>query len=406
MNVLRKLRRFSNVVFSIDGTNTRRTGLVRQDSDHLLSYYESSIPNESSHYVRSRSPNKPPAKHRIRKHSTDSSSSAYSNNEAEPQEPGSESSASVTKRLGTPSKGSADRRRLAIVQVDTLSDGARRALHSSSSSAASTIRERRGYNNDLAGLALVAPPDAAVHSYTHLTPPPTAPLPADNSNRVQRTAVQAGHHRAASDIAAKPFHSRNPQDRRMTDNDDAASPSPAPPPSDTLRSTAADHRPVGESLLSAQDGVYQDQTDPSLIRTPRLGEGKEIHVPVAAPVVVNLEQSAQSRSGNLPPRSSSPAASSVSGHGHGSRGTPAYHVFGIFWIIDALTSDADCFCCLGGHATSGHPRPPRPHTSAQETVSDIHHIRSPAFGVSATKSPSMSDIRGITEAGSAEQGQE
>ena len=352
MNVLRKLRRFSNALLSIDETNiTRRTDLVRQDSDHLLSYYESSIPNETTHYIRSRSPNKPPAKHRIRKRSTGSStsSSAYSNNEAEPHEQrGSESSASVTKRLGTPSKGSADRRRLAIVQVDTLGDSARKALHDlSSSSATGTIRERRGYKNDLTGLALIAPPDAAVHSYSHLTPPPTAPLPVDNSNRVQRTAaLQAGHHRAASDFMTKSFqvHSRNSQTRRMADNDNhAASPSPpAPPISDTPRSvisTAAEREPVGQSLLSAQYGVYQDANYLSPIRTPRIGEGKEIHVPVAAPVVVNLEQSAQPKSGNPPPRSTSPATSSVSGHhGLSSRGTSTYHVFGIFWIIDALTS--------------------------------------------------------------------
>src|SRR5205807_570978 len=113
--------------------------------------------------------------------------------------------------------------------------------------------------------ALVAPPDAAVHSYTHLTPPPTAPLPADNSNRVQKTAAQAGHHRAASDTATKTFHSRNLQNRRMADNDDAASSSPAPPQSDTSRSTAAERGSVRQSLLSAQYGVYQDQNNLSPI---------------------------------------------------------------------------------------------------------------------------------------------
>ena len=347
MNALRKLRRVSNAVFSLDGTNTKRTDLVRQDSDLLLSYYESSIPNENSHYIPSHSPAKLTAQHRTRKLSTDSStsSSAYSHNEAEPQEQtdaGSESSAGVTKRLGAPSKGSADRRRLAIVQLD---DSARKALHDLS--AIGTIRERRGYKNDLAGLALVAPPDAAVHSYTHLTPPSTAPLPADNSNRGQKTAVQGGHHRAASDIATKTPYSRNLRNRRMADNDcdsNAASPSPAPPPpsdaSQSVISTTAERGPVGQCSLSAQYGVYRDLNNPSPIRTPQIGEGKGIHVPVAAPVVVNLEQSAQPRLGNLPPlRSSSPTTSSVS-HGNRESCQPAsiYHVSGIFFIFDALTS--------------------------------------------------------------------
>jgi hypothetical protein len=41
----------------------KRTELVRQNSDQLLSYYESSIPNEAAHYPRSSSPNKPVSAH-------------------------------------------------------------------------------------------------------------------------------------------------------------------------------------------------------------------------------------------------------------------------------------------------------------------------------------------------------
>jgi len=325
------LQRLSDL-FQLDNHGIRRTQLVRQNSDHLFSYYESSIPNEAAHYPRSPSPNKPvSAYHHSRTHSGDSSSSAYSNNEADqndPRDTGSETSASVTKRLGTPSKGGADRRRLAIVQLDSSSNGSQFNPPSDMPTTTSSIRQRRGYNN-LAGLALIAPPDAASHTYTHLTPPSTAPL-TDMMSRGPFLQDKT-HHRSASDIvssrpamdATKTSRGWRFQSKRLNDHKSSDTRALIDPSQSTSPKFADQAHSPYLTLDLADFG--------SPIGTPLIGEAKDVHVPVAAPIVMNLENVGQPKTTYLTQRADSPASSTVCGHGQSSTMTSqttngVYHV--------------------------------------------------------------------------------
>ena len=149
-----------------------------------------------------------------RKHSTSSSDYSYDSDEP-----------TTTRRGTTPSKGGADRRRVAIVQMPSF-------------------RSRRGQT----GLALVAPPDAAPTNYTNLTPPPTVNIPSD-----QETNSKA------------------------TNDDDQSS---------SRRSQSASKRLTPNIPL----------TPVSLFSpvTPEIGQGKDIYIPVAGPIVVNLDSHSRS----------------------------------------------------------------------------------------------------------------
>ena len=128
-----------------------------------------------------------------------------------------------TRRGTTPSKGGADRRRVAIVQMPSL-------------------RSRRGQT----GLALVAPPDAAPTNYTHL---PTANIPSDQDTSLHQKHILT---------AAKDTHDDDQNSSRRLQ-----SPS---------RGLTTSHIP--SPMFSPV--------------TPEIGQAKEIHIPVAGPIVVNL----------------------------------------------------------------------------------------------------------------------
>ncbi|KAF8897249.1 hypothetical protein BD779DRAFT_1795983 [Infundibulicybe gibba] len=113
-----------------------------------------------------------------------SSSSEYSDSERETRKPKSPKSkqSKSRRRSSVPVQGNADRRRLAVVQMDSVAENKTYSDpgHGEDKAAAtpkSTIRSRRGHEQNLAGIALVAPPDAAVDTYTQLTPPPAQPTP-------------------------------------------------------------------------------------------------------------------------------------------------------------------------------------------------------------------------------------
>jgi len=170
-----------------------------------------------------------------------------------------------------------------------------------------SIRSRRGHKSNLAGLALVAPPDAALRTYTQLTPPSTAPISADYLNSSMSTAHQdnKGHHRSASEItkpssrdvgglrAAQgptPYEART-KGRKYEDKYNGRAPrlqetgpSRSPSPTHSTKSSKSERGP-----LSPLDSNHPSMFSP--IVTPRIGEGKDIHVPVAAPVVVSLDKS-------------------------------------------------------------------------------------------------------------------
>jgi hypothetical protein len=365
MKTLQLLKRFSNIFLSLDDPSNKRTQLARQNSDLLFSYYESSIPNEGPHYTRSptQDTGRTPANHPTRKLSNSSSSSSdYSNDETTRtfvRDTGSETSASVTKRLNAPSDGGADRRRMAIVQMDNADeDGTRKPLPSTASASASgSIRQRRGYRNDLAGLALVAPPDAALHTYTHLTPPSTAPITGDFSHQGSMAAGHhhdRGHHRSTSEVIpsqsvrsrrfsvrgiTKRLRSPDSQSTSKT-SDSNTTPPLSPGGSQFATFIIADRDTIPQGSMDSPEYRSQSMVDtyPPLI-TPRVGEKKEIDIPVAAPIVVSLEQATQlkSKSTMVPTlNTGSPAASTI---GHGNHTTsylsPAnatlHHVPGVFY---------------------------------------------------------------------------
>ncbi|KAJ3516209.1 hypothetical protein NLJ89_g1269 [Agrocybe chaxingu] len=278
------LKRLSYVLAFVGDINPKRPTLVREPSENLLSYYESSIPNESPNYVRSSTPEKAPSRpihHHARKISTTSTSSSDYSDESETtdaHDAGSETSASVTRRSNTPSKDAADRRRVAIVEMDTVHEGTLKS-HSDLASNPGSLRSRRGHNSSLAGLALVAPPDAALRTYTQLTPPSTAPATGDYDGDSLVTVHQdRGHHRSASEnTATKTASSRDTgtmgisqgalsstmTERSRTRGKDKNN-NKAPPPSFAFQRTTASRSPSptrsapaqGRALLSPPDSVY------------------------------------------------------------------------------------------------------------------------------------------------------
>ncbi|KAI0662993.1 hypothetical protein C8Q70DRAFT_907616, partial [Cubamyces menziesii] len=130
-----------------------------------------------------------------------------------------------TRRPSVPTEGGADRRRLAIVEMDAPAPHSAsrkrskqfdaRSTHdpgsSSSSSpmstttAGTTLYSRRGVH--IGGLALVAPPDASPKTYTNLTPPSTAPVGADRGSHPPPAG--SSHYHAHARSASEAVHSRS-----------------------------------------------------------------------------------------------------------------------------------------------------------------------------------------------------
>lgn len=343
------LKRLSYVLAFIgDAAPTRsRSKPAKDRSDNVLSYYESSIPNESRNSAQPA--DHPPGNH-TRKASTTSVSSdsdySYDSETTDAKGATSEASSGVTRRSSTPSKGGADRRRVAIVQMDTVNEGSYKNS-SDTSSLSSSLHSRRGNKSKLAGLALVAPPDAALRTYTHLTPPLSAPVTTDSTNNSLLTAHQdKGHNRSASEISS----SKNVSPRDFADivgasqasipdeQDSAKEPAgeghsnnnlsmlitAARSPSPDKQSAKGDQENRSRELLHPLNGGHPSQSVIDIfspIVTPDIGEGKEIFDPVAGPVVVKLEDISMKGRSSLSWRSESPALASV--HTHSRSSTPS-----------------------------------------------------------------------------------
>lgn len=352
------LKRFSYVLAFIADPSQTRPKVSKDRPDPLLSYYQSSIPNQSRNYAGSSSTSQNEsatrsANHHTRKMSLTSMSSdsdySYDSDEKDDvfhsdtnasKSTAAEVSSPATRRSGTPSKGGADRRRMAIVQMDSVNELRGYKSSSETTSSSNSIRSRRGLKSNLTGLALVAPPDAALRTYSHLTPPSTAPVAADYMNHHILTARQdnkgQGHNRSASENPPKPS-SRDtdrqkastqgtqsailPENNKRTkvENDNngshsLADPMPRSPSPESPKPN--DDRDHAHGLLSPPTTSYPsahiiDMFSP--IVTPNIGEGKEIHVPVAGPVVVKLDDVIEPRNQQPTPswRNESPALSSA-----------------------------------------------------------------------------------------------
>lgn len=289
------------------------------------------------------------------------SSSDYSEASDSVDEPFSDLDGSVTsaakRRSNIPSLGGSDRRRLAIVQMETLQE----AMASDTNSSASSIRSRRGLSTQLAGLALVAPPDASSKTYTHLTPPTstTARPRKEDTYRLGQGEQSPRSEKASSrDIGTDDTETDNKnRDRVPLTNKHIPrthsllspatrplEPTPKPSPYETQRAMLS---PV--SRLDRHNSSAQTSGFPTPLITPEIGASKEIHVPVAAPVVVNLA----SKDAVQPRRTTSAQRSPVDPASHvDTSATPST-------AFDPIQTSGFVHYQPGLHATAG-PLPPPP----------------------------------------------
>ncbi|KAJ8522964.1 hypothetical protein ONZ45_g534 [Pleurotus djamor] len=314
------------------GQPTARPVLARDNTstDRLLSYYQSALAGQGSYAYDGRGRSPSPVKsdtvrlqHHKRESSVDSSfssSSDYSVDSplASPSDgsrttatpPSSSSTNKVRRRSSVPSEGGEDRRRLAIVQLDSPAVDSKH-LHAVSEAESPdsphNLRSRRGLNTRLDGLALMAPPDAAARTYTQLTPPPTAPIvtvsverPPGRTQTYHSSIADSatGHHRSASEVAPSPnLRHKSSRDANTIFSNGTAQAALKPlvahpqtrSPSPGHISDASDSS-FRRNLSSAQTtpSTQSARRDTKPIPTPEIGQEKQIGAPVAPPVVMNL----------------------------------------------------------------------------------------------------------------------
>lgn len=303
-----------------------RPNLVRRDTDQILSYYQSDLAGRP--YDHDNQPRPLLSRHDSRDSRSSSDYSAELLKEARacaPERPTAPqaSHSQHTRRPSAPSQERTDRRRLAIIEVDSslppsVSRKGSRGATSSSGVSPSSLLLRRGIHVN--GLALVAPPDASPATYTNLTPPPTAPVvPGDRLDYITPSSAAHTHARSASEAVGKLTHLRHQASRDIGIVGTSAisrivkmsspstppnershpfmgssglevpifqtpsksrSPSPGALTPDLSNSTTPSH---GESFFNTPT---MHAEDPAL--TPAIGEGKDIRQPVVGPVVVDL----------------------------------------------------------------------------------------------------------------------
>lgn len=278
MFVYLKRRLLISIPLIAGSTSEPRSLGERSDTENLLSYYESPLADKP--YQNKRRPT--PLSRQLSGGSTsDSDYSASSHSDY--------STPSTSKRSTLPSEGASDRRRVAIVEMDTVVQTAK----------------RHGRRKDSFGsLALVAPPDASPKSYTQLTPPLTAPT-SDKHYSTSKVDSPSGdelkfHQRSHSEIssprksprdvgivgtARQPIildletvnESGNPLQPPIFIHPQSRSPGPSSP--------AASH-----SASSLLPPLKRRSTGQSIVvRTPEIGTEKPIDAPVAGPVVVDID---------------------------------------------------------------------------------------------------------------------
>jgi hypothetical protein len=173
--------------------------LTQQDSDTLLSYYGSEDAGGTySPTSLDQETLNPPGKE-VSASSSGSTAREDSNKSTLPK---TEFPAG-SRRSGTRSEGGTDRRRLAIVQMDSSNGDPMdpSCNYTGDSLSSNSLRSRRGFGDRLGDLALVAPPDASPRMYTYLTPPSTAPASSDRMIQPDSTTHSnfGLHHRSQSD---------------------------------------------------------------------------------------------------------------------------------------------------------------------------------------------------------------
>lgn len=236
------------------------------------------------------------------------------------------------KRPSVPSEGGADRRRLAIVELDDSLPASLTRKRSQASyhrsdvtgATTTTISSRRGIYVE--GLALVAPPDASPRTYTNLTPPSTAPLFTEHLSAIHPPLA---HQRSQSDVTTATPKSRH-QHKSSRDIgivgavSSSAEPHERPVPAVgsqpaalkvPIFQTPTDSRSTtpgsnGRTPDMSESGTLSPQVPFSAAlatsghteeaMTPAIGESKEITRPVVGPVIVNTSDALRHRAQDRP----------------------------------------------------------------------------------------------------------
>ena len=227
-----------------------------------------------------------------------------------------------------PSEGGADRRRLAIVELDdslpaSLTRKRSQVSHRHgdvSGTTTTTLSSRRGIHVE--GLALVAPPDASPRTYTDLTPPSTAPLSTEPPPSALRSLA---HQRSQSEVTTAIPKSRHQHKSSRDIGIVGAVPSSAEPHERPVLpavgsqpaalkvpifQTPADSRsPTPGSNARTPDLSESGTLSPQIpfsatlatsghteeAMTPAIGESKDITQPVVGPVIVNTSEALRHR---------------------------------------------------------------------------------------------------------------
>ncbi|KAJ7179394.1 hypothetical protein C8R46DRAFT_942009 [Mycena filopes] len=360
-----------------------RPKLGRQETDLLASYYQSPLADQGVVYRPPQHTTRPIHRRSLSGNSTSSSdysssggTSDHSIEEVEPEPPS-------TRRGSVPTEGGADRRRLAIVQMDSVPEA----------DSSKSIRSRRGLDTRLEGLALIAPPDAAPKSY-EFTPPTSAPPTAARS---MPHPEDKGHSRSASE-ATKTLKSKPSRDVGIVGTVPPQPTSAPLEPPKKLRLQIA-----SESLLpvvfqephasragtpnvlgtpsdspSPPQALQRRSTDLSIqsVYTPEIGQPKEIHVPVASPVVVDLGPDASLRVGNSTFDRRSPALQVVEPRGASPLPLSSYLHYqpGVHATAGPLPPPPRAIFNIDP-STPPPPRPPRLHSPPPRRRGDLDVVK-------------------------------
>ncbi|KAH8106167.1 hypothetical protein BXZ70DRAFT_420932 [Cristinia sonorae] len=422
---------------SLSAPANLRPNIVRRETDQILSYYQSEhagqsgVPDdeEDASYARSSS-RLDAASTRSYTPSNYSSDSHYDNPESPVQvkrqrsrRGGADSlvterSAHSRRPSGGPSEGNSDRRRLAIVELDSPAppsllprSGLRKdkSLDAGFSLGSGSVQSRRG--NHIRELALVAPPDASPTTYTNLTPPPSAPIVPE---RILEATKATAHSRSASAVAypaqrhlrhkssrdigivgttemhAIPERVKGNSIRRRNHVEEEVEGLRPPifqtPGKSRSPSPAAQTPDLSDSMTTSFTEPYQ--TTPLSVPSPRgplltpeIGEGKDIKQPVVGPVVVNLGSDHAMRR-PIPSPHFSPASPTVIGP----RGKPVspyiFYEPGVHATAGPLPPPPKSIFDADNKPNSPPPRPPR--------------LRTP-FGTPAAQSSAIPDIQALKE---------
>ncbi|KAF8639957.1 hypothetical protein AX17_001207 [Amanita inopinata Kibby_2008] len=250
-----------------------------------------------------------------------------------------------------------DRRRLAIVEMETCNEGRiKSASEHGHGSAAS--HSRRAAVPNLTGLALVAPPDASPLSYTQLSPPIIAPasveqrfIPAKEDGRHLASMFGISTPQRPSTPDSSSVHAEHRSQTPKTADQSSLRPSSRQSQSHIKPAYLPPVQPLNlrSSASSSSVNLHSPSFDQPIL-TPPLGQSKDVTVPVAAPVIVALESSkAVNATKSKNARSDSPApqiiVQSASGSSTSNHDAPSYLHYQ-----------------PGFHATAG-PLPPPPRAT-------------------------------------------